>query len=164
MLNWQGWAATNFVGWGSAAPSVVVHDRPYPGPAGKSKRGRKPHRSVVEVDGELIAVTGREEAEALLERVRAKAVEEAPKAVKRALNKARDVERKTGALPEVYVEPPRIEAVEATDALTAVIDRINTEVARIYERAQRDAELALLARRHAFEQDEEEAIISLLLH
>lgn len=165
MLNWQGWAATNFVGWGSAGeatpPAVVT---PYPGAAGRSRRGRRPHHSVIEVDGEIIRVEGYAQAEAILEQVKAKAREEAPKLAKRALNKARDVERKTGELPEIEVEPPVVRAVEATDAFAEMVARGNAEIERIYEQAERDAELALRARRAYFEQDEEDAIMALLVN
>jgi len=152
-----------FVGTSAEIP-VVPEVRPYPGPAGKSRRGRKPHRSVVEIDGEMVAVTGRAEASALLENVKRRAEAEAPKAAKAALNRAREEERKTGVLPAIYLEPLRVESVDGTVAFAAEVERINAAVAKIYERAIRDAEIALLARRAAFERDEDDAMAMLLLH
>lgn len=132
----------------------------YPAPAGRSRRKRQ---SVVDVDGELVRVNSRAEADELLKRIRAQAKEEAPKAAKRALNKARDIARKEGVFPDVRVQPPRVEPVDTSDALAAMIERINADVAKEYERAQREAELAYLARKTYIEQDEEDALIALLL-
>lgn len=154
MLNWQGWAA-NFLGWGSAASAPPAVVAPYPGPAGRS-RGRKRHRSLVEIDGELHAVEGRAQAEALLEDIRAKAREEAPKAAKRALNRARKVERQTGEMPVVEVTPPQIRVVDATEALTADVERQAQQIAQIYQRALESAELAYRARRAYFEREQQE--------
>ena len=132
----------------------------YPAPAGRSRRKRQ---SVVDVDGEIVRVNSRAEADELLKRIRAQAKEDAPKAAKRALNKARDIARKEGVFPDVRVEPPRVEPVDTSYALAAMIERINADVAKEYERAQREAELAYLARKTYIEQDEEDALIALLL-
>lgn len=54
MLNWQGWAATNFVGWGDAGTTTPPATAPYPGPAG---RASKPRRRKVEIDGQVFSLT-----------------------------------------------------------------------------------------------------------
>ena len=124
---------------------------------------RRGQRSVIDVDGELLEVSSRAEAEEVLRRIRDEAKAEAEKEAKRALNKARDIARKEGTLPEVRVEPPRIAPVDVSDSLAAMIERINADIAKTYERAQQEAELAYLARKKYFDDDEEDALIALLI-
>jgi hypothetical protein len=129
--------------------------------AGNAAR-RKPRRTLVEIDGETFTVRSVAEAEALLAQARATAEEVAPRVAKTALNKARDVERKTGKLPTLEVAVPELKAT-GDDEIAALFVEAQRGVDEIYLRAAQAAELAWLARRAYYEQDEDDAMI-LLLH
>ena len=77
MLNWQGWAVTNFVGWGAAGtvtpPAVVI--APDVGHVGK-KRRRKRYL----IEGRLLLLTDEELHAYLLRLLRRKKQEQVPPA------------------------------------------------------------------------------------
>ena len=74
-------------------------------------KAKKRQRAVVEIDGEKFEVRSEAEAEALLERAQELAQEQAPIAAKSALNKARKLKRKTGAMPTLEVAVPELRLV-----------------------------------------------------
>lgn len=155
-------AASGFANSGFQTGGVTAADGLKPAGSGSSSGKRKRRRSVLEVDGELIEVSGVDEARAILAQLRADAEVEAPIAANRALNRARKIERKSGELPAIDVEPPQISAQDVSDSLQASVARTRMAIAAIYAKAARDAELALLAKRAYIEQDEEDAIMVLL--
>ncbi len=143
---------------------VTPPARPYPGPAGAGRKRRITRRTLVEIDGETFTVRSVEEAEALLANAREQAEAVAPRIAKTALNKARDVERKTGKLPTLEVAVPALSVMAGADPdIAALVAAAQRGVDEIYLRAAQAVELAWLARRAYFEQDEEDVATLLLL-
>ena len=142
---------------------VVVPDQPQQAGGGRGGR-RQRRKTIVEIDGEEYIVGSVEEAKHLLAQKRQALLDAAPAAAKKALNKARDVERKTGAMPELVVEVPEIEVEgDASPTMQALVERAQRSINEAYVQAAQSAELALLARRSYMAQDEEDAIAVLLL-
>lgn len=121
--------------------------------------GRKTIRYVVEIDGQHIAVASFAEAEALLMQAREVAKESAPRDVARA---------------KTRIKPPRVAVKTASgrNTTSAVLQRavkaaqasINTTYRTAFESVSRDREIAeLMTRKLRDEQDEEDAILALLL-
>lgn len=150
---------------GGVAPPVAGR---YPGPAGAFAPGpaarRRHRRTLVEIDGEVHSVRSPDEAEVLLAQARADAEATASRTAKAALNRARDAQRRTGKLPTMEVAVPAIRVIGRPDPdIYALVVEAQQGVDEIYLRAAQAVELAWLARKAFFEQDEEDAII-LLLH
>lgn len=153
-----GFSNAGFSTDGGVTPPVVT---PYPGAAG-AVPARKAKRTLVEIDGETFTVRSTAEAEALLANARVQAEAVAARVAKTALNKARDVERKTGTLPTLEIAVPELKS-EGDPDITALVIEAQRGVDEIYLRAAQAVELAYLARRAYYEQDEEDVSI-LLLH
>jgi hypothetical protein len=126
--------------------------------AGKPKKRRR--RYQLEIDGEVIEVSSINEAQAILDEVRAKAEETARLAVSRAVKAkrkpAREVikdARKTLQLPDIKAQG------DLNEYASKMIDQIKAQ----YESALRSIEIgALLARQdYIIEQDDEEVLMLL---
>jgi hypothetical protein len=133
MLNWEGWAATNFVGWGSvgsATPPVVV--APTVGGVGKKRRLKTFHYVVI--DGEEIEVGSVAEARAMLDKVREdakRAAEVATKPVKPVVVAQKPQERPTAATHQIQAQ---------VDATNAVLELIAKEHQKAHELRMRKQE------------------------
>ena len=111
MLNWQGWAATNFVGWGSVGTTTPPVTTPYPGPAGRAaKRRRK-----VEIDGQVFSLTDDEIQGALDVVLRRDEDAPVPKALKRPVKALRRAV--AAAEPDLAPVAPTYAAAPDFDAL-----------------------------------------------
>lgn len=147
---------------GGAATAGARPEAGGTGTAGKRRRFRRP--VLVEIDGETFSVADADEALELLQKAREAATQAAPAVAKKALNKARDIERKTGELPALEVPTPTISADEwASAELKKMLEQAQADINAAYMQAARDAEIALLARRAYYAQDEEDALAVLLL-
>ena len=136
---------------------------PYPGAAG-GVAGKKRKRTLVEIDGQTFEVRSVGEAQSLLAEARATAESVAARVAKTALNKARDVERKTGKFPTLEVAVPALQVAAGADPdIAALVIEAQRGVDEIYLRAAQAVELAWLARRAYYEQDEEDVATLLLL-
>ncbi len=141
---------------GGVAPPVARY------PAGGV--AKKHRRTLVEIDGQTHSVRNPEEAQALLVQARIDADANATRAAKTALNRARDQQRKTGKLPTLEVAVPAIRVIGRPDPeIRDLVIAAQQGVDEIYLRAAQAVELAWLARRAWYEQDEEDVAI-LLLH
>jgi hypothetical protein len=133
MLNWQGWAATNFQGWGSvgtAAPAA-----PAATPVGHGKPSRRRH--YVEIDGQYFEVRDHAQAVQILTKLHEAAKETAAEAAKAAVVKAKASPK--AVAPEVVV--PRMAVVkpdytkEFVQQLQAQVDATNAQIAETYKAA-----------------------------
>lgn len=127
-------------------------------PASKGA-GRKRRRYVVEVDGQTFEVASVAEAQAVLDQARALAEAHAQSQVQRSVKRAR---RRGKALRELTLELPSIETQSLV--LEPLIAQAQADIRAIYERIARDAEIRELMRIKLVEEDEEDAIVTLLLH
>ncbi len=145
-------------GSGTTPPAIA---RSSPGAGGKR---RIPRRTLVEIDGETFVVRDMSEALALLANAREEAEQIAGRAAKTALNKARNVERKTGKLPTLEIAVPALSVAPGADPdIAAMVVEAQRGVDEIYLRAAQAVELAWLAKRAYYEQDEEDVATLLLL-
>lgn len=124
--------------------------------AGRSRRRR---RYVIEIDGQMFEVADSLEAEYLLRQARELAERKANIEVKRQVQKIRR-RRKTDTA--IRIELPEIRTT--VPDLKPLVAKYRAEIEAIYRQAAEDAELRVLLRRKLRAEDEEEAIISLLLH
>ncbi len=150
--------------WGGGTGSIGTFVPPpvNPRPFGAGVAGRKRRKYLIEIDGEQFVVNSEYEAQALIEQVNALAKQEAQAVAKTALNKARKVKRKTGVMPTLEIAVPEIRVLEGDDDLSALIAAGQQALDEIYLRAAQAAEIAWLAHRAAYEQDEEDVVILLL--
>lgn len=131
MLNWQGWAATNFVGWGSVGVDAPAVTTPAVGHVGKPRRKRE----YVEIDGQYFEVKDQKQAIEILTKLHEAAKETAAAAAKEAVAKA--VAKKVK--PEVVA--PRMAVVKPdyskafVQELQAKVDATNAQIAEIYKQA-----------------------------
>ena len=152
--------------WGFQGGAAVIPG-PVSGGFGTGEAGRKrkkKHKTLVEIEGVEYVVRSEYEARELLAKHQGEIIARAEAAAKTALNKARDVERKTGRLPVLEVAIPEIEAEPGGDPdIIAMMVEAQRGVDEAYLRAAQSMELAFLAQRAYREQDEEEAITLLLM-
>ncbi len=144
-----------------AGVTPPVTARQFGGGIAKKRRRRK---TVVEIDGETFIVYDEAEAQALIDSAQELAQQQAVAAAKTALNRARKVRHKTGTMPALEVAVPEIRIVSGGyPDISELVTAAQRAMDEIYLRAAQTAELAWLAHREAFEQDEDDVAI-LLLH
>jgi len=127
-------------------------------PAGKPKKRKR--RYQVEIDGEVIEVSSVDEAQAILDEVRAKAEETAKLAISRAVKAKRKPAREVIKDARKALQVPEISVPDSLqDYATRMVDQIKAQ----YESALRSIEIgALLARQdYILEQDDEEILMLL---
>ena len=128
------------------------------GGAGKPKKRKR--RYQVEIDGEVIEVSSVDEAQAILDEVRAKAEETARLAVSRAVKAKRKPAREVIKDARKALQLPDIKAQgDLNEYASKMVDQIKAQ----YESALRSIEIgALLARQdYIIEQDDEEVLMLL---
>lgn len=142
-------------GFADLTSGVVVEAPSAPTPAGRSKRRRR--RYVIEIDGQEFEVDSVEEAEALLIKAKALAQDVIEGVLKREVKRARRRKRAISVPAPVIASPD--------SALQSLVSTYRAEIEALYQSATVDAEIRrLIQRRLADEQDEEDAVIALLLH
>ena len=134
MLNWEGWAATNFQGWGSAASATPA---PTPAPVGGGGGKRRLQPVTVTYRGKEHYFVSEAEAEEYIEALRPKVEPVAQPAPKRA--------KKAPAAPPPVV----LHAPPDMSHLRALVDAHNARVAQEHKEA-----VAAYARERAIEQDD----------
>lgn len=131
---------------------------PEPTPA-EPKHAGKPrrHRYIVEIDDQTFEVNSILEAQALLDRAQMLAEQQAAQQVRREVKRARRRGR-----TEITLDLPEIE----TDAkvLEPLVLRANERIRAIFERTAHEAELRELMRVRLRQEEEDDAIIALMLH
>jgi hypothetical protein len=137
----------SFAGKTAAPPAPEVEPVT---PAGRRKR----RRYYVEIDGQQFEVESAAEAQALLERARALAERAAEEAATKLLQKRKPETR----VRKVTLLPPR---VSASPELQLDLGPLKRDLTRIFENAAAMAELQLLLRKAA-EEDDEEAVLWLM--
>lgn len=128
---------------------------PYPVAAGRSGR----RRLKLEIDGKLIDVRSKEEALAVLERIKAEAEETAAQVVERAIKATRRRPSKILADARKALQPPEIEAPQYQDAVDAVM----AEIADLYKQTLQTVEIEALMKKAQAEKEDEEVILAALL-
>lgn len=124
-----------------AAAGVIAAGR-------KPQRKRKQRRMVVEVDGEMFEVSSIVEAEQLLARATEVAEQQIAKApLKKRVTLVREI-------PQIKTDVP---------ILRPVVMEARQRIRKVYEDAARDAEIARLLMQRVREEDEEDALLALML-
>lgn len=134
----------------SLGPEPVVEQ---PSGAGKPKRRK---RYLIEIDGQEFLVSSFAEAEALLQKAAALAQQVADQAAARNSKRTRRKKR------AVQISKPVIETPNTE--IQPLVSQYRADIDKIYESMARDAEIRELLRLKLIEEDEDDAVIALLLH
>lgn len=134
--------------------------------AGRSKRGRKGRKYLVEVDGQEFFVSSVEEAKEFLQKAEEVAVEKAEQQIERSAKtvkskrKAVQDARKALKLPDIRVVDA--ETDETAAAIEAQLRQTMDRIRQQYEQAIQAVEIGAYLRRK--QEEEEDAIVTLLMH
>jgi hypothetical protein len=149
----------SFAGRGEAEPPVVEEGSRQTA-AGRSKRKRQ--RAVVEIDGREVVVESVEEAQALVEQLKADAEKAAQQALERAANVQKRPQRKVLQDARKALALPSIE-VRGDDMVADLMRSAVRDVESLYQSTLQSIEIGALMRRHQQQEEDDEDVLLLLL-
>lgn len=144
------WAAGFWSGDDTPLPTPTV----YQTPAGSSRKNKGPRRYFVEIDGQTFMADTRQQAQAILERARKLAEDDAEKQADQKVSKR----KAKGVIPEVLADVPE---VSVSPELAQDFAPIIAEIRKLYEQAAQTAEIRARMEQIARNEEEDELILLL---